>query len=199
MGRVSEKRTVSFSKNAANIFFHILTQCNLNCRHCYINPDQHGRRTLPLSVITSWLSAFISDRQAANVIFLGGEPTLHPALADAVKAARRLGYGSVTIDTNGYLFHDILSNVTPDEVDFFSFSLDGATPKTNDMIRGAGSFETCTRGIRAARSKGFARSVFLDIFADYPSILFLVSLPPDYLLRLQRRSSHHFLLFFQLP
>ncbi len=165
MGSVSEKRTVSFSKNAANIFFHILTRCNLNCRHCYINPEQHGRRTLPLDVITSWLSAFINDRQTANVIFLGGEPTLHPDLAGAVKAARRLGYGSVTIDTNGYLFHDILSNVSPDEVDFFSFSLDGATPETNDMIRGAGSFETCIKGIRAARSKGFATSLIYTVSA----------------------------------
>ena len=37
-------RTVAFSRNSANVFFHILTRCNLKCRHCYINPEQHGRR-----------------------------------------------------------------------------------------------------------------------------------------------------------
>ena len=35
--------TVQFKQQAANVFFHVLTRCNLRCRHCYINPEQHGR------------------------------------------------------------------------------------------------------------------------------------------------------------
>ena len=120
-------RTVAFSKNSANLFFHILTKCNLKCRHCYINPAQHGEDILPLTTIKAWLEAFAPESESKNLIFLGGEPTLHPDLPAAVKHARRLGFGSITIDTNGYLFHDILSKVTPEEVDYFSFSLDGAT------------------------------------------------------------------------
>ncbi|MFO7496954.1 MAG: radical SAM protein, partial [Desulfobacterales bacterium] len=107
------KRTVAFSKNATNLFFHILTRCNLRCRHCYINPAQHGRESLSLATINRWLALFADKSQTTNVIFLGGEPTLHPDLAQAVQSARRLGYHSVTIDTNGYLFHDILARVTP--------------------------------------------------------------------------------------
>lgn len=158
------KKTVSFSKDAANIFFHILTHCNLDCRHCYINPEQHGKNTLPLSTIETWLGIF-GERHAggANVVFLGGEPTLHPDLSNAIKKARKLGYRSVTVDTNGYLFNDILSKVTPDEVDFFSFSLDGATPETNDAIRGKGCFDTCIAGIRKAVSGGFATSLIYTV------------------------------------
>ena len=152
-------KTVAFSKNSSNIFFHILTKCNLKCRHCYINPGQHGKNTLPLSVITAWLAAFARDSHSKNLIFLGGEPTLHPDLPAAVEYARNLGFGSITIDTNGYLFHDILSKVKPGEVDFFSFSLDGASRETNDRIRGAGSFDTCIAGIRKAKSMGFATSL----------------------------------------
>ena len=74
----------------------------------------------------------------ANLVLLGGEPTLHPELPQAVRCARRLGYASMTIDTNGYLFHDILARVTPAEVDVFSFSLDGATAAVNDRVRGRG-------------------------------------------------------------
>ena len=133
------KETVAFSKNAANVFFHILTKCNLACHHCYINPEQHGRQTLALDTIKAWLEPFAAQSRKANVIFLGGEPTLHPDLAAAIKYARKLGYASVTVDTNGYLFHDILDKVSPDEVDFFSFSLDGATAATNDRLRGKGS------------------------------------------------------------
>jgi len=156
------KKTVSFSKNSTNIFFHILTRCNLNCRHCYINPKEHGKNTLSLSAITKWLDAF-SDKKNINVIFLGGEPTLHPELSSAIKAAAKLGYSSITVDTNGYLFNDILSKVTPDEVDYFSFSLDGATRQTNNMIRGEGSFDKCLNGIKKAKRMGFNTSLIYTV------------------------------------
>ncbi len=160
------KRTVEFKPNSRNLFFHILTACNLKCRHCYINPEQHGTKTLELSTVRAWLKLFSrADHSSAirsvpdtNVIFLGGEPTLHPGLPGAIKEARRLGYASITVDTNGYLFNDILERVTPEEVDYFSFSLDGSTSKVNDPIRGSGSYEACVRGIQEAKKRGFGIS-----------------------------------------
>ncbi len=157
------RKTVSFTRHSANVFFHILTRCNLHCRHCYINPDQHGRNTLEIDTIDRWLTLFARRHPSPNVIFLGGEPTLHPDLAGAVKRSRGLGYASVTIDTNGYLFHNILDRVTPDEVDYFSFSLDGPSPSVNDPLRGDGSFEQCTRGIAAAKQSGFSVSLIYTV------------------------------------
>ena len=160
------KKTVAFSKDATNIFFHILTNCNLKCRHCYINPEQHGRKPLPPETLEAWLELFAKKSNEANVIFLGGEPTMHPALSLAVKKAKVLGYNSITIDTNGYLFNDILSKVTPDDVDYFSFSLDGATRRTNDMIRGKGCYDKCIAGIRNAITRGFHTSLIYTVSAD---------------------------------
>jgi len=157
------KKTVAFSKNATNVFFHILTRCNLKCRHCYINKKQHGKNMLPIETINAWLEVFAAKNKQANVIFLGGEPTLHPDLPEAVNKAKSLGYSSITIDTNGYLFHDILSKVSPDVIDYFSFSLDGATSKTNDMIRGKGSFDACIQGIKSAVLKGFSTSLIYTV------------------------------------
>lgn len=157
------KKTVSFSKNSANVFFHILTACNLSCRHCYINPEQHGRQTLDISTISAWLKCFADRHQNANLIFLGGEPTLHPDLSEAVRIAKKLGFVSVTIDTNGYLFHDILSKVSPSDLDYFSFSLDGASPDTNDELRGKGCFDACVSGIRKAKKRGFHTSLIYTV------------------------------------
>ena len=160
---MTQKRTVTFSPNAVNLFFHILTRCNLKCRHCYINPDQHGRETLPLAKIESWLQVFADLGKPANLVLLGGEPTLHPQLAEVVKAARRRQFASITVDTNGYLFHNILDRISPEELDFFSFSLDGATPKTNDALRGEGSHAACLQGIRQAVGRGFSTSLIYTI------------------------------------
>jgi MoaA/NifB/PqqE/SkfB family radical SAM enzyme len=96
-------------------------------------------------------------------VLLGGEPTLHPDLAAIIRRARTLGYASITVDTNGYLFHHILDRVKPAEVDFFSFSLDGASEAVNDGIRGAGSYRRCTAGIRQAVQGGFGVSVIFTV------------------------------------
>lgn len=157
------KKTVAFSKNATNVFFHILTNCNLKCKHCYINKKQHGKNTLPLETIEAWLKVFASKTKNANVIFLGGEPTLHPDLSLAIKKAKALGYDSITVDTNGYLFHDILSKIEPDVVDYFSFSLDGVTRETNDIIRGKGCYDTCIAGIKKAILRGFTTSLIYTV------------------------------------
>jgi MoaA/NifB/PqqE/SkfB family radical SAM enzyme len=160
---MTTSRTVAFSRRAANVFLHVLTRCNLRCRHCYINPEQHGRKRLSIERMERWLTLFAERSPGANLVLLGGEPTLHPDLSRAVRSARRLGFASITIDTNGYLFNDILDKVNPAEVDVFSFSLDGATAETNDRIRGRGSYDACLNGLRRARAKGFRASLIFTV------------------------------------
>lgn len=178
-----EVRTVEFKPNSRNVFFHILTKCNLRCRHCYINEAEHGARVLDADTMKQWLElfsrpvlAFDQDRtrgkirhdperisEETNVIFLGGEPTLNPALPDAVFAAKDMGFRSITVDTNGYLFHNFIEKVPPDMVDNLCFSLDGSSPEVNDAIRCFGSFKTCVDGIMAAISRGFHCSVIFTV------------------------------------
>jgi len=158
-----KRQTVAFSRESSNLFFHILTRCNLRCAHCYINAEQHGETTLDICTIESWLGLFSRKARQTNLILLGGEPTLHPDLARAVKIAAALGFKSITIDTNGYLFHNILDKITPEEVDYISFSLDGATRQTNDAIRGEGCYEAVLSGIEKARSKKFSCSMIYTV------------------------------------
>ena len=156
-------KTVDFKPGERNVFFHILTGCNLSCLHCYINPEQHGTGSVGGNTIEKWLKLFLDEKKESNVVFLGGEPTMHKDLPQAIKAARKLGYRSVTVDTNGFLLHDFLGKVSPADLDFLSFSLDGPTPDINDPIRGPGVFETCTANLREAVLKGFNVSLIYTV------------------------------------
>jgi MoaA/NifB/PqqE/SkfB family radical SAM enzyme len=162
MTNSGEVRTVKFSPGERNVFFHLLTGCNLKCSHCYVNPEQHGSNTLELDTILSWLQCFARCRQSTNLILLGGEPTLHPDLAEIIRRARDMNY-RVTVDSNGFLFHDFLQKVTPLELDFLSFSLDGPDPEVNDPIRGQGVFATCTGNIKKAVKAGFKTSLIYTV------------------------------------
>lgn len=171
------ERTVRFTSGERNLFFHILTACNLTCRHCYIRPDQHGSQAVDRLTMGNWLKLFYDPQKANNLVFLGGEPTLHPDLVDGVRAARAIGYRSITIDTNGYLYHDVLDRLTPADATL-NFSLDGPDPKVNDALRGKGVFETCTGSLKKAVQKGFAAGVIytvsaanIDALARMPALL----------------------------
>ncbi len=157
-------RTVGFKPGERNVFFHLLTACNLSCRHCYIDPAQHGTATLPLDTVCRWLKLFARPEQETNLILLGGEPTMHPDLAAIIRAAKSLRY-AVTVDSNGFLFHDLLHRVTPGELDFLSFSLDGPEPAVNDPIRGENVFATCTENLKKAVSLGFRTSLIYTVSA----------------------------------
>ncbi len=155
-------RTVGFQSGERNIFFHILTACNLSCRHCYINTSQHGTETLSRETMEAWLELFADKTKKSNVIFLGGEPTMHPDLAFAISKAKSLGM-AVTVDSNGYLFNDLLEKSSPDLLDYLSFSLDGPDSLVNDPIRGEGVFDVCTENMRKAVAMGYNVSVIYTV------------------------------------
>lgn len=156
-------KTVDFKPGERNIFFHILTDCNLSCQHCYINTAQQGTGSVPGVTIEKWLKLFMDETKETNVIFLGGEPTMHKDLPQAIKTAKKMGYRSVTVDTNGFLFHDFLDKISSSDLDFLSFSLDGPAPDVNDPIRGTGVFETCTTNLKRAVAKGFNASLIYTV------------------------------------
>jgi AdoMet-dependent heme synthase len=93
-----------------------------------------------------------------DLYFTGGEPFLNREmlgiLADALRVA------PATVLTNATLIqdaraHDLaaLAGGTRYSLEV-RVSLDGLTPETNDPIRGAGSFETTIRGVRALHRAG---------------------------------------------
>jgi MoaA/NifB/PqqE/SkfB family radical SAM enzyme len=163
---MSEERiktdTVFFRPGERNLFFHILTECNLSCAHCYIDSGQHGTGRVPLDTLCEWLALFFHTGKKNNLVFLGGEPTLHKDLAEGIKKAHEIGYASVTVDTNGFLFHRLLDRIQPDDA-VLNFSLDGPDPETNDPLRGKGVFRTCTENIEKAIRRGFTTGVIYTV------------------------------------
>ncbi len=155
-------QTVGFRAGERNVFLHILTGCNLSCRHCYINAEQHGRRMLDREEMEAWIRLFADVEKQSNIIFLGGEPTMHPDLVHGLIVARQCGY-HITVDTNGFLFHDFLDRVSADMVDFLSFSLDGPDAGINNPIRGEGVFQVCTTNLKKAVALGFNTSLIYTV------------------------------------
>ncbi len=145
------------------LYYYLTFACNLRCRHCYVSDrlgdGEHAAVPLVLGRL-AWAYA----QGARQVVFLGGEPTLHPAYGDLLQAAGRIGYQRLVVDTNGaagdplpehFDLHDRLS------IRFGFESID----EEGDLLRGPGVFQQALRCLRRAVAKGVRTEVTYTLHA----------------------------------
>jgi MoaA/NifB/PqqE/SkfB family radical SAM enzyme len=83
--------------------------CNLRCTYCNVHGGDDQRLFDPRyieSMIDASAAKVVGVAGAAGVPtidFIGGEPTLHPALPSLIRHARSRGFPQITICTNGVL------------------------------------------------------------------------------------------------
>ena len=137
-----------------NIYLYVTERCQLRCGHCYMG--DRLERGLNMSFDKAARIISYSRRLGGQYItFLGGEPTLNPALPRMVDHAISEGFTQIMINSNG-IASRTLEKIAPEKLHYISFSLDGATAKTHDSIRGEGMFAKTTASIRKAVLAGYA-------------------------------------------
>jgi mycofactocin radical SAM maturase len=128
--------------------------CNLACRHCL---SSSGRRD-PAELSTAQAKAFLDELAAMKVFYVnigGGEPTLRTDFLELVEHAVSARIG-VKFSTNGTTMsrQKAVRYAAMDYLDI-QISLDGATPATNDPVRGEGSYESARRAMELLANAGF--------------------------------------------
>jgi radical SAM protein with 4Fe4S-binding SPASM domain len=113
--------------------------CNLDCAHCYLGEKK------PVHMEPSIATRLLREAKELGVGIIdltGGEPTIHPNFASILKEAGNCNFERVNISTNGanLLQDDILTTLKSRQI-HCNISLDGATQKTVDAIRGKGNFK----------------------------------------------------------
>ena len=128
--------------------------CNLSCVHCL---SSSGRRD-PRELTTAECKALIDEFERMQVFYVnigGGEPTVRPDFWELVDyaVAHRVG---VKFSTNGIrITPDVARRLAGSDYVDVQISLDGATEQVNDAVRGAGSYRTALRAMRALAAAGF--------------------------------------------
>ncbi len=76
--------------------------CNIRCRGCY---NLFKKYVKPLSQIKGEIDLALTKRNLETITLLGGEPTLHPDLPEAIRYVKSKSVVSVVL-TNGVIFLD---------------------------------------------------------------------------------------------
>jgi mycofactocin radical SAM maturase len=120
--------------------------CNLACAHCLSSSGKRDPREL-----TTRESEQVIDELAAMQVFYvnvgGGEPLVRRDFLHLVEYAIERGVGVKFSTNGGLLTADHAARVAAMDYVDVQISLDGATPETNDPIRGPGSYAAARRAM----------------------------------------------------
>lgn len=148
--------------------WHLTDRCNLRCLHCY--QDDYSFEGLPFESwkrILEQLGAFVVEAERfhkrevpVRFNFTGGEPFLREDFPELLELVRERHPGSrIGILSNGTLLNRrVLRRIKAAGISFIQLSLEG-DPKTNDLIRGGGSFRRIAEAVRLIKGEEIAISL----------------------------------------
>jgi MoaA/NifB/PqqE/SkfB family radical SAM enzyme/SAM-dependent methyltransferase len=160
------------------LWLQINNSCNLACTHCLVSSGPGGIPGLEPHKLVALI-----DRAAAlgveRIYITGGEPFLRRDIFDLANRITETHGMELIVLTNATVFagrvKEGLNSLNREKVRF-QVSIDGATPETNDPIRGEGTFVKALEGARLLSDLGFA--VSLTTVTTEENLDELVAIPP---------------------
>lgn len=138
----------SLEPSLRHMLIHITFQCNLNCKHCYLEKNESF---MSMETFRMLIDEF--DRIGGlKIMISGGEPFLHPELKHMIDLMKDYDFRKVLI-TNGTMLSEENCNVDVDEV---QISIDGIVG--HDRLRGK-TFEKVVEALELLKASGIDVSV----------------------------------------
>jgi len=168
-------------KSVFGFQWHITDRCNLRCVHCY-QEDYSGSNELDLDGLKHVADEIIRTlskwNKRGDIAITGGEPLLKEEmfpLLHYLESADEIS--SLDILSNGTLINNkILVQIQQlTKLRCVQVSLEGASPETNDAVRGRGTFDKILTCIRLLRSKNIKVNIMFTLqrrnMNDIPSLI----------------------------
>jgi len=135
------------NEEIAKISLSLTTDCNLNCRYCYVENKDKPVYMQPEFAIRALKETIKSPIKKIYITFFGGEPTLNmPVLETSLDYIKSSGIkGKFHIVTNGVISQKNLDYLVDNRFTF-TVSMDG-TPEINDVQRPTKSKSTPSKEI----------------------------------------------------
>lgn len=158
--------------------WHLSENCNLKCLHCY----QENHKPIQLSyeqlekIYKQYKNLLKKLKMKGHINITGGEPLCNPHLfkiLDLIKKDEKLI--SFTILTNGTLItENIAKKIKSYNPYYVQVSLEGGQ-KTNDYIRGKGTYKKIAKGIKNLKKYNIFTSISFTAttlnYKEFPKVV----------------------------
>ena len=149
--------------------WHITNRCNLRCTHCY-QQDYSDSNELDFTGLKRIADEIIVTLRKwgkkGDIAITGGEPLMKQEIFPLINYLETFDeIASLDILSNGTLLDEqVLEKIVKlKKLRCIQISLDGASAKSNDAIRGHGSFEKALGAIRSLRSRKIQVNVMFTL------------------------------------
>ena len=125
--------------------------CNNNCLFCVQGPEKKkfGNKS------TEQLIEIIkkAKRGCDTIVFTGGEPTIRKDLIELVAVAKKVGFKTIQIQSNGrmFVYEQFCKDIVKAGANEFALALHGHTAELHNYLTGAESFRQIVAGIRTLK------------------------------------------------
>lgn len=127
--------------------------CNNNCLFCV-----QGHKKGFGNKKTSELKEIIKDakKDCEIIVFTGGEPTIRKDIIELIKYAKKSGFKTIQIQSNGRMFayKDFCQEMIKAGANEFALALHGHTPELHNYLTGSNAFLQLIRGIKNLKKLG---------------------------------------------
>ncbi len=130
--------TVKGSRDKERLSFlwlEVTDKCNMTCLHCYAESSPNKPLTQSMRY-SDWCNCLKDARnlECESVMFIGGEPTLYPQLADLILFAYKLGYSKISVATNGLFIGSRIKEVVKSSKATLVYSIYSTNNHYHDYI-----------------------------------------------------------------
>jgi GTP 3',8-cyclase len=130
-------------------------RCDLACVYCRPHrADGYADRRMSIADWTAMLAGLWSAG-IRRIRMTGGEPLLHPALLEFVRAARGQGFEDLALTTNATQLAQLAAPLVAAGLQRLTVSLDTLCATTFRRVTRGGDLHAVLRGIEAATRSGF--------------------------------------------
>jgi len=147
-------RVQKFTRHSGNtapwfVTYELTYLCNLRCAHCYATDfDPRPQEDLSTEDAKHIVLDQVVGAGTYHLTFMGGEPMIRKDVYELIAYARKLG-AFVKLQTNGTLLTpEAAKRLDEADVNQVEVSIEGIDAKTNDLVRGHGSFKRAIEGLQ---------------------------------------------------
>lgn len=149
-------------KDVKIISIQVNSRCNLCCKHCVAENLNEINKEADINLMKKRILG-LTKFGLKQVVIILKEPLMYKNIFDLISFCKEKGIETEIITNGTLLTYNIVCKLIESGINVVNISLEGVTSKSNDYIRGTGSFSSAMNGLQLLQREIHNKKLFKPI------------------------------------